>query len=33
MRLIRIRDTDTGRVFDAAALRAEIKRLDQEIGA
>lgn len=27
MRLIRIRDTDTGRVFDERQLREEIKRL------
>lgn len=27
MRLIRIRDTETGRVFDEKALREEIKRL------
>lgn len=27
MRLIRIRDTDTGEIFDQAALRQECKRL------
>jgi hypothetical protein len=27
MRLVRIRDTDTGQVFDEKALREEIKRL------
>lgn len=27
MRLIRIRDTDTGRIFDEQELRDEIKRL------
>jgi hypothetical protein len=27
MRLVRIRDTGTGQVFDEKALRAEIKRL------
>lgn len=29
MRLVRIRDTDTGRIFDERELRAEIKRLEQ----
>jgi hypothetical protein len=33
MRLIRIRDTETGRVFDEMSLRAEIKRAEQELGA
>ena len=30
MRLIRIRDTKTGRVFDEVSLRAEIKRVELE---
>jgi hypothetical protein len=29
MRLIRIRDTDTGRIFDERELREEIKRLQE----
>lgn len=29
MRLIRIKDMDTGRVFDESELRAEIKRLKE----
>ncbi|MEZ5996103.1 MAG: hypothetical protein R3C25_10130 [Hyphomonadaceae bacterium] len=29
MRLVRIRDTETGRIFDERELRAEIKRLEQ----
>ncbi|MGD9982350.1 MAG: hypothetical protein AB7H66_09070 [Hyphomonadaceae bacterium] len=29
MRLIRIRDTDTGQVFNESELRAEIKRLKE----
>lgn len=31
MRLIRIRDTDTGLVFDESSLRAEIKRTQQTL--
>lgn len=27
MRLIRVRDTDTGQIYDSAALRQECKRL------
>ncbi len=33
MRLIRIRDTVTGRIFDEMTLRAEIKRIEQEMSA
>lgn len=31
MRLIRIRDTETGRIFDEKSLREEIKRLQSAV--
>ena len=33
MRLVRIRDTLTGRIFDEVSLRAEVIRIDKELSA